>query len=36
MQCPETKDEESDESPNEDDLDYGENHGPIGDIDTNI
>lgn len=37
MSCPESKDEDLDELPNEDELDYGEGNGPLDGVEsTNI
>lgn len=33
--CPETKDDDVEEMPDEDELDFGEGNGPL-DVDTNI
>lgn len=36
VECPESKDDDLEELPNEDELDYGEGNGPLEGGDTNI
>lgn len=36
MKCPDSKEYDLEELPNEDDLDFGENHGSLGEIDKNF